>query len=65
MKLNHHQWKLVYDAVRKQQVSSMIDGLNYNEYNTILDELWELAYSETYFNIELIEELYSDCPQSF
>ena len=56
MKLNHHQWKLVYDAVRKQQVSSMIDGLNYNEYNTILDELWELAYAETYANIETVEE---------
>jgi len=57
MKLNHHQWKLVYDAVRKQQVSSMIDGLNYNEYNTILDELWDLAYSETYANIQMVEDI--------
>ena len=48
MKLNHHQWKLVYGAVRKQQVNSIVDGSSYKEYDEILNELWDLAYSETY-----------------
>ena len=56
MKLNHHQWKLVYDAVRKQQVNSIVDGSSYNEYSIILNELWDLAYAETYSNIETVEE---------
>ena len=42
MKLNHHQWKLVYDAVRKQQVNSIVDGSTYKEYDAILNELWDL-----------------------
>lgn len=57
MKLNHHQWKLVYDAVRKQQVNSIVDGASYKEYDAILTELWDLAYSETYANIEMVEQL--------
>ena len=48
MKLNHHQWKLVYDAVRKQQVNSIVDGKDYKEYDAILTELWDVAYSEVY-----------------
>lgn len=57
MKLNHHQWKLVFDAVRKQQVNSIVDGSEYKEYDTILTELWDLAYSETYANIQMVEDL--------
>ena len=57
MKLNHHQWKLVYDAVRKQQVNSIVDGSTYKEYDAILNELWDLAYSETYANIQMVEDL--------
>lgn len=57
MKLNHHQWKLVFDAVRKQQVNSIVDGSDYKEYDAILNELWELAYSETYANIQMVEDL--------
>jgi len=57
MNLNHHQWKLVFDAVRKQQVNSIVDGSNYKEYDEILNELWNLAYSETYTNIEMVEKL--------
>ena len=57
MKLNHHQWKLVFDAVRKQQVNSIVDGSTYKEYDAILNELWELAYSETYSNIQMVEDL--------
>jgi len=57
MKLNHHQWKLVYDAVRKQQVNSIVDGSDYKEYDAILTELWDAAYSETYANIQMVEDL--------
>ena len=57
MKLNHHQWKLVFDAVRKQQVNSIVDGESYKEYDAILTELWDLAYSETYANIQMVEDL--------
>ena len=57
MNLNHHQWKLVFDAVRKQQVNSIVDGSDYKEYDEILNKLWDLAYSETYANIEMVEDL--------
>jgi hypothetical protein len=57
MNLNHHQWKLVYDAVRKQQVNSIVNGSSYKEYDAILNELWDLAYYETYANIEIVEQL--------
>jgi hypothetical protein len=57
MKLNHHQWKLVYDAVRAKQVNSIVDGSTYKEYDAILNELWDLAYSETYANISMVEKL--------
>ena len=57
MKLNHHQWKLVFDAVRKQQVNSIVDGESYKEYDVILNELWDVAYSETYANIQMVEDL--------
>ena len=52
MKLNHHQWKLVYDAVRKQQVNSIVDGSEYKEYDKILTELWDAAYSEIYSSLQ-------------
>ena len=57
MNLNHHQWKLVFDAVRKQQVNSIVDGSDYKEYDEIVNKLWDLAYSETYANIEMVEDL--------
>ena len=57
MNLNHHQWKLVFDAVRKQQVNSIVDGSDYKEYDQILNQLWDLASSETYANIEMVENL--------
>jgi len=57
MNFNHHQWKLIYDAVRKQQVNSIVDGSTYKEYDAILTELWDLAYAETYANIQMVEEL--------
>jgi hypothetical protein len=57
MKLDHHQWKLVFDAVRAKQVNSIVDGETYKEYDAILNELWDLAYSETYTNIQMVEDL--------
>ncbi len=60
MNLNPHQWKLVFNAVRKQQVNSIVDGTDYKEYDQILNKLWELAYSETYNNIEMVEKLAKD-----
>lgn len=50
--LSHHQWKLVFDAVRKQQVNSIVDGSDYKQYDAILTELWDLAYTETYVKNE-------------
>jgi hypothetical protein len=57
MNLNHHQWKLVYDAVRKQQVNSIVDGSSYKEYDVILNELWDAAYSEIYNSLKQEDEL--------
>lgn len=50
MNLNHHQWKLIYDAVRSKQVSSINDGTHYKEYESILDQLWDAAYTENYLD---------------
>ena len=50
MNLNHHQWKLIYDAVRAKQVNSIVDSKHYKEYDTILNELWDVAYSENYLD---------------
>tara|TARA_Y100000004_G_scaffold46038_1_gene50516 strand:- start:1234 stop:1398 length:165 start_codon:yes stop_codon:yes gene_type:complete len=52
MNLDHHQWKLIFDAVRKQQVNSIVDGSDYKQYDAILTELWDLAYTETYVKNE-------------
>ncbi len=48
--LTHHQWKLIYDAVRAKQLNSIVDGKAYKEYETILIELWDVAYSENYLD---------------
>ena len=49
MNLNHHQWKLIYNAVRAKQVS-LINSSDYKEYDNILNELWDAAYSENYLD---------------
>lgn len=50
--LSHHEWKLVYTAVRKAQKQLNYDSLSYaseyEEYHHILNKLYPLAYSETY-----------------
>jgi len=48
--LSHHQWKLIFDAVRKQQVNQIVSSKFYEEYNEILNEIYPLAYSETYLD---------------
>ena len=50
MSRNHHQGKLIYDAVRAKQLNSIVDGKAYKEYETILIELWDVAYSENYLD---------------
>ena len=46
--LTHHEWKLIFSAVRKQQLNSITDGKEYKELNSILDKIYDLAYTETY-----------------
>ncbi len=50
--LSHHEWKLVYTAVRKAQKRLNYDHLSYaaeyEEYHHILNKLYPLAYSESY-----------------
>lgn len=50
--LSHHEWKLVYTAVRKAQKRLNYESLSYSaeyeEYHHILNKLYSFAYSETY-----------------
>ena len=50
----HHQWKLIYTAVRKYQVNHPASIGCYVEMNKelseILDVLYPYAYSETYLD---------------
>ena len=48
--LSHHQWKLIFDAVRKQQVNQIVSSKFYEEYNEILNEIFMIAHSETYLD---------------
>ena len=54
--LSHHQWKLVFNAVRQQQKHLDPNDLNYSgqyqEYHTILDKLYPIAYNESYLSTE-------------
>ena len=59
--LNHHQWKLVFDAVRKQQVNSIVDGSTYKQYDAILNELWEV--SDTYLRSDTYDALKNMAPE--
>jgi hypothetical protein len=47
---NHHELKLIYESVRKQQTQSIAkcDLKLYSELSTILTKLQPLAYQETY-----------------
>lgn len=52
--LNHHQWKLIYTAVRKYQMGhpKSIPCYNemYDDLSEILDVLYPYAYSESYLD---------------
>ena len=54
--LNHHQWKLVYTAVRKYQMNypQSIGCYQemYKELGEILEVLYPYAYSESYLDID-------------
>ena len=47
---SHHELKLIYESVRKQQTQSIEKGdlELYTELNTILTKLQPIAYQETY-----------------
>ena len=48
--LSHHQWKLIFDAVRKQQANQIVSSKFYEEYSEILTEIYSFAFSETYLD---------------
>lgn len=50
MNLTHHQWKLIFSAVRKEQQKQVVGSKFYEEHNDILNSIFDLAYSETYLN---------------
>lgn len=54
--LTHHQWKLIFTAVRNYQINHpqsipCYEGL-YHELSQILDTLYPYAYSQSYLNDE-------------
>ena len=54
--LNHHQWKLIFTAVRKYQMNYPQSVGCYTEMRQELDEILNIlepyAYSETYLDYE-------------
>ena len=44
--LSNHQWKLIFSAVRKQQVNQIVGSKFYEEYNDILNSIFDLAHSD-------------------
>lgn len=53
--LNHHQWKIVFAAVRKQQHRHLPDSQWYHEHTVILNEIYDLAYSENYIDDSVVD----------
>ena len=47
---NHHQWKLIFNAVRKKQQSEIVGSKWYKEYDEILNRLYPVAYKENYID---------------
>tara|TARA_A100001035_G_C27325103_1_gene295815 strand:- start:65 stop:271 length:207 start_codon:yes stop_codon:yes gene_type:complete len=46
MKFSREQWKLIFDSVRKQQVNQIVGSRWYQEYDTILNAMYEEAHQE-------------------
>lgn len=46
-KLNRHQWKLIYHAVRRHQLErTILDSDEYWQCGEVLDELFDLVYTQ-------------------
>ena len=50
LEFDHHQWKLIFNAVRKQQQLQVVDSKWYREYDEILNALHTFAYTENYLD---------------
>ena len=50
LEFNHHQWKLIFEAVRKKQQSEVVNSKWYREYDEILNKLYPIAYEENYID---------------
>tara|TARA_Y100000592_G_scaffold89196_1_gene146108 strand:+ start:6784 stop:6945 length:162 start_codon:yes stop_codon:yes gene_type:complete len=48
--LSHHEWSLTFSAVRKAQQSQVVGSKCYQEYDEILNKIFDLAHSQTYLN---------------
>ena len=58
LEFDHHQWKLIFTAVRKQQQLQVIGSKWYKEYDEILNKLYPVAYSENYIDSPINRESY-------
>lgn len=48
--LSHKEWSLIFSAVRKAQQRQVVSSKFYQEYDDILNKIFDLAHSETYLN---------------
>lgn len=58
LEFDHHQWKLIFNAVRKQQQLQVVDSKWYREYDEILNKLYPFAYTENYLDSPKERETY-------
>ena len=58
LEFDHHQWKLIFSAVRKQQQLQVPSSKWYKEYDEILNKLYPVAYSENYIDSPINRESY-------
>ncbi|AEZ65597.1 hypothetical protein [Cyanophage S-TIM5] len=58
LEFDHHQWKLIFNAVRKQQQLQVVDSKWYREYDEILNALHPFAYTENYLDSPKERETY-------
>ena len=58
LEFDHHQWKLIFSAIRKQQQLQVTSSKWYKEYDEILNKLYPVAYSENYIDSPINRESY-------
>ena len=58
LEFDHHQWKLIFNAVRKQQQLQVTSSKWYKEYDEILNALYPHAYTENYLDSPKERESY-------